>query len=415
MLPGRPPDIVKMRKVVITGVGVVSAIGNNAADFWASLAAGRSGIAPITKLDASTLRFQKAAEVRDFDPAQHFDEKNLLWLDPFSLYGIVAAREAIKDSGIVFDDKLRDRSGVIIGSCLGGKMTEDELYYKLYAEGKQRHQPIAIPRAMSNAVASHVSMEFGLTGATFTTSTACSSANHAIGQAYWMIRQGTLDAAVTGGSEAPICFGNLKAWETMRVVSPDTCRPFSKDRTGMILGEGGAMFVMETLDSAVARGAKIYAEIAGFGMSADAHHLTMPLADGAAKAMRLALEDGGLAPEQIGYVNAHGTATPANDPMESAAINKVLGSHAKNVGVSSTKSMHGHTLGAAGAIEAAATILAIDNDLLPPNANFNEPDPECDIDVIANEARPVSIEAALSNSFAFGGLNAVLAFRRHQN
>jgi len=404
-----------MKKVVITGIGVVSAIGNNAADFWRSLAAGRSGIGPITKVNVSTMRFQNAAEVKDFDPTQHFDEKNLLWLDPFSHYGIVAAREAIADSGIEFNDQLRDRSGVITGSCLGGKMTEDDLYYKLYAEGKQRHQPIAIPRAMSNAVASHVSMEFGLTGATFTTSTACSSANHAIGQAFWLIRQGTLDMAITGGSEAPICFGNLKAWETMRVVSPDTCRPFSKDRTGMILGEGGAMFVMESEESARARGAKIYAEIAGFGMSADAHHLTMPLSDGAAKAMRLALEDGGLEPEQVGYINAHGTATPANDPMESRAINKVFGAHAKNIAVSSTKSMHGHTLGAAGAIEAAATILGLHNNLLPPNANFNEPDPECDVDVIANEARPAEVEAAVSNSFAFGGLNAVLAFRRVRN
>ena len=404
-----------MRKVVITGIGVVSAIGNNAADFWASLVAGRSGIGPITKVDVSTMRFQNAAEIKNFDPVQHFDEKNLLWLDPFSHYGIVAAREAIADSGIEFNDELRDKSGVITGSCLGGKMTEDDLYYKLYAEGKQRHQPIAIPRAMSNAVASHVSMEFGLTGATFTTSTACSSANHAIGQAFWLIRQGTLDMAITGGSEAPICFGNLKAWETMRVVSPDTCRPFSKDRTGMILGEGGAMFVMETEESAHARGAQIYAEIAGFGMSADAHHLTMPLSDGAAKGMRLALEDANLEPQQVGYINAHGTATPANDPMESQAIRKVFGSHTDNIGVSSTKSMHGHTLGAAGAIEAAATVLALHNNLLPPNANFNEPDPECNVDVIANEARPAEVEAAVSNSFAFGGLNAVLAFRRVRN
>jgi nodulation protein E len=404
-----------MRRVVITGIGVVSAIGNNADEFWASLSAGRSGIGPITKLDASTLRFQNAAEVRGFDPNEHFDEKRILWLDPFSQYGIVAAREAIADSGIEFTDDLRDKGGVITGSCLGGKMTEDALFYKLYAEGKQHHQPIAIPRSMSNAVASHVSMEYGLTGATFTTSTACSSANHAIGQAFWMIRQGTLDAAVSGGSEAPICFGNLKAWEAMRVVSPDTCRPFSKDRSGMILGEGGAMFVMEPLDDAVARRAKIYAEIAGFGMSADAHHLTMPLVEGAAKAMRLALDDGDIAPEQVGYVNAHGTATPANDPMESAAIRSVFGKHTDRIAVSSTKSMHGHTLGAAGAIESAATILALHHQILPPTANFREPDPECDIDVIANEARPATVEAAISNSFAFGGLNAVLAFKQWQD
>jgi nodulation protein E len=401
-----------VNRVVITGIGVVSALGNNAGDFWRGLAEGRSGIDEITKTDVSTVRFTRAAEVKGFKPEEHFDDKALIWLDPFSHYGIVAAREAVRDSGIEFDASLRDRAGVITGSCLGGKMTEDELYFKLYAEGKQRHQPVAIPRAMANAVASHVSMEFGLTGATFTTSTACSSANHAIGQAFWLVRQGTLDAAITGGSEAPICFGNLKAWETMRVVSPDTCRPFSKDRTGMVLGEGGAMFVIENFEAAMARGAKVYAEIVGFGMSADAHHLTMPLADGAAKAMRGAIADGGLALEEVGYINAHGTGTQANDPMESAAIRKVFGDHADDIRVSSTKSMHGHTLGAAGAIEAAATVLGFKNGLLPPNANFTEADPECPVNVIANEAVAAEPAAALSNSFAFGGLNAVLAFRR---
>ena len=401
-----------MKRVVITGVGVISGLGNNAAEFWDALSAGRSGIGPITRSDVSSIRFKNAAEVRGFDPTQHFDDKALLWLDPFSHFGIVSAREAVADSGIEFTDELRGRSGVITGSCLGGKTTENDLYYSLYVEKKERFPPVAIPRAMANAVASHVSMEFGLTGATFTTSTACSSANHAIGQAFWLVRQGTLDVAITGGSEAPICLGNLKAWETMRVVSQDTCRPFSKDRSGMILGEGGAMFVIETLDAAQARGAKIYAEIVGFGMSADAHHLTMPLAGGAAKAMREALSDGGLRPEQVGYVNAHGTATQANDPMESEAIRTVFGDHTDNILVSSTKSMHGHTLGAAGAIEGAATVLGLHHGVLPPNANFNEPDPECNVNVIANEAIEAKPEAAISNSFAFGGLNAVLAFKR---
>ena len=401
-----------MKRVVITGVGVVSGLGNNAAEFWDALSAGRSGIGPITRADASSIRFKNAAEVRGFDPTEHFDDKALLWLDPFSHFGIVSAREAVADSGLEFTDALRDRSGVITGSCLGGKTTENDLYYSLYVEKKERFPPVAIPRAMANAVASHVSMEFGLTGATFTTSTACSSANHAIGQAFWLVRQGTLDIAITGGSEAPICLGNLKAWETMRVVSPDTCRPFSKDRGGMILGEGGAMFVLEPLDAAQARGAKIYAEIVGFGMSADAHHLTMPLAGGAAKAMREALLDGDLRPEQVGYVNAHGTATQANDPMESEAIRTVFGDHTDDIWVSSTKSMHGHTLGAAGAIEGAATVLGLHHGVLPPNANFNEPDPECNVKVIANEAIQAKPEAAISNSFAFGGLNAVLAFKR---
>lgn len=404
-----------MRKVVITGVGVVSGIGNNADEFWTSLSAGRSGISQIVKTDVTGLRFQNAAEVKNYDPATHFDEKTLLWLDPFAQFGIVAAREAISDSGIQFSSDLQDMTGVITGSCLGGKTTEDEQFRQLYGEKRQRHPPTIIPRAMANAVASHVSMEFGFSGPTFTTSTACSSANHAIGQAFWLVRQGTLDAAIAGGSEAPLCYGNLKAWEAMRVVSPDTCRPFSKDRSGMVLGEGAAMFVLETAESAVARGAKIYAEIAGFGMSADAHHLTMPLATGAAKAMRSALIDGDIAAKDIGYINAHGTATQANDSMETAAIRQVFGEWTPEIYVSSTKSMHGHTLGAAGAIEAAATVLGIKNRKLPPNVNFNEPDPECDLNIIANTAVDAEVEAALSNSFAFGGLNAVLAFRQFSN
>lgn len=400
-----------MRRVAITGIGVISGLGNNAQEFWEALKAARSGIDEITKVDMSNIRFKRGAEVRNFDPAAHFDDKDLMWLDPFCQFGIVSAREAIADSGIEFDEKLKDKTGVITGNCLGGKTTECEIYEKFYLRGIDRHPPTAIPRAMSNAVSSHVSMEFGLTGATFTTSTACSSANHAIGQAFWLVRQGTLDVAIAGGSEAPICYGNLRAWETMRVVSPDACRPFSKDRTGMILGEGGAMFVLEDLEMAQARGARIYAEIVGAGMSADAHHLTMPLSTGAAKAMRLAMEDGNLRPEQVGYINAHGTATQANDPMEAEAIRMVFGDHTDNVAVSSTKSLHGHTLGAAGAIEMAATVLGMHNSLLPPNANFNERDPECNLNIIANEARPAEIEAALSNSFAFGGLNAVLAFK----
>jgi nodulation protein E len=401
-----------VKKVVITGVGVVASMGNNAREFWDALSAGRSAIGPITKEDVSTLRFKNAAEIKGFDEKEHFDDKALLWLDPFSHYGIVSSREAISNSGIEFNDALRGRTGVITGNCLGGKTTEGEMYRRLYAEGQQRHPPTVIPSAMANAVSSHVSIEFGLTGATFTTSTACSSANHAIGQAFWLVRQGTLDVAIAGGSEAPLCYGNLKAWETMRVVSTDTCRPFSKDRSGMILGEGGAMFVMEELEMAQARGAKIYAEIVGFGMSADAHHLTMPLAGGAAKAMREALVDGNLQPQQVGYINAHGTATQANDSMESEAIRMVFGDHTDDIRVSSTKSMHGHTLGAAGAIEGAATVLGLHHGLLPPNANFNEADPECNVNVIANEALPGEPEAAISNSFAFGGLNAVLAFKR---
>jgi nodulation protein E len=399
-----------MRRVVVTGIGVLSSIGNTVTRFEESLRAGRSGIGPITQVDTSRLRFHNAAEIQGFEPAEHFSE--LTWLDRFAQLGIVAARDAIADSALRWNDELRARTGVITGSCLGGMGTEDDFYFNLYHENKSRLSPAAIPRIMSNAVASHVAMEQKFTGATFTTSTACSSANHAIGQAFWLIRQGTLDCALAGGSEAPIVPGHLKAWEGMRVVAPDTCRPFSKNRAGLILGEGAAMLVLETLEQARARGAKIYAELAGFGMSADAHHLTNPLPEGAARAISDALYDAGLSREQINYVNAHGTGTPVNDSTETHALRQVFASHADNVAVSSTKSMHGHTLGAAGALEAAATVLALRGDFIPPTANFLERDPACDLDVVPNEVRAAQIEAALSNSFAFGGLNAVLAFRR---
>jgi nodulation protein E len=399
-----------MRRVVVTGVGVLSSIGNTVAQFEESLRACRSGIGPITQVDTSRLRFHNAAEIRGFEPTEHFSE--VTWLDRFAQLGIVAARDAIVDSALRWNDELRARTGVITGSCLGGMGTEDAFYFDLYHENKSRLSPTAVPRIMSNAVASHVAMEQKFTGATFTTSTACSSANHAIGQAFWLIRQGALDCALAGGSEAPIVLGHLKAWEGMRVVAPDTCRPFSKNRAGLILGEGAAMLVLETLENARARAAKIYAELAGFGMSADAHHLTNPLAEGAARAMNDALDDAGLSREQINYVNAHGTGTAANDSTETRALRQVFGSHADKLAVSSTKSMHGHALGAAGALEAVATVLAMQGNFIPPTANFVERDPACDLDIVPNEARAAQIEAALSNSFAFGGLNAVLAFHR---
>ena len=258
---------------------------------------------------------------------------------------------------------------------MGGQSTEDIGFQEVYKLGHNRVHPLTIPKTMANAGASHISMEFGITGPSFTISTACSSAGHAIGQAFWMVRTGATDLAIAGGSEAPFSFGILKAWEAMRVVSPETCRPFSKDRRGMILGEGGAMLVLEPLEAARARGARIHAEIVGFGMSADACHITQPSAEGAARAMRAALRDAGLAPEQIGYINAHGTATPANDPTEVAAIRSVFGPHAERLAISSTKSMHGHALGAAAALECLAAALALRDGVLPPTANFNEPDP----------------------------------------
>jgi nodulation protein E len=265
---------------------------------------------------------------------------------------------------------------------------------------------------MGNAAASRISMEHGITGPVYNVSTACSSSNHAIGQAFWMVRSGASELAITGGAEAIFSLGFLKAWEAMRVVSPDTCRPFSKDRRGLILGEGAAMLVLEPLDAAVARGATIYGEITGFGMSSDAHHITQPSPEGAARAMRAALADARIGAGEVDYINAHGTGTAANDCTETAAIRCVFGQHAGNLAVSSTKSMHGHALGAAGAMEAVATVLALRHELLPPTANYTTPDPECDLDVIPNEPRKAAAEYALSNSFAFGGLNAVLVFHK---
>jgi nodulation protein E len=400
------------RRVAVTGIGVISAIGHNSGDFWRELQAGRPGICPLESVDRGLLRFPNGAEVRGFDPAQHFDEKEISLLDRFAQFGVVAARQAIAESGIEWTRELRETTAIVTGSCVGGQTTEDEGFVNLYRNNIPRVNPFTIPRTMENAAASRISLETGVVGPTYTISTACSSSNHAIGQAFWMVRSGAAAMAITGGSEAIFSLGFLKAWEAMRVVSPDTCRPFSKDRKGLILGEGAAMLVLEPLEAARARGAAILGEMVGFGMSSDAFHITQPSPDGAARAMRSALSDAGLEPGKIGYINAHGTATQANDAAETIAIRKVFGTHADRLAVSSTKSMHGHTLGAAGAMEAAATLLALRHSILPPTANFTEPDPACDLDVIPNTARPAAVEFALSNSFAFGGLNAVLAFRR---
>jgi len=400
------------RRVVVTGLGVISALGATSGEFWQALEAGRSGIAPIEAVDRALLRFSNGAEVRNYSPARHFDEKEIGLLDRFAQFGAIAAREAIAQAGIEWTQQLRESTAIVTGSCTGGQTTEDEGFVSLYRNNNPRVNPFTIPRTMENAAASRISLETGVVGPTYTISTACSSSNHAIGQAFWMVRSGVVDMAITGGSEAVFSLGFLKAWEAMRVISPDTCRPFSKDRRGLILGEGAAMLVLEPLETARARGATILGEISGFGMSSDAFHITQPSPDGAARAMRAALTDAGIRPAEIEYINAHGTATLANDATETTAIRKVFGPHADRIAVSSTKSMHGHTLGAAGAIEAAATVLALHHATLPPTANFTEPDPACDLDVIPNVARLASPEFALSNSFASGGLNAVLAFRR---
>ncbi len=401
------------RRVAITGLGIISPLGHNLADSWKSLSEGRPAIGPLQDVDAArvALKMQNAAQVRGFDATQHFESGKEAYVDRFAQFSVVAAREAIRDSGLQLTPELRENSAVICGSAVGGQSAIETGFEDLYVSGRGRVHPLTIPKTMANAGASQISMEFGITGPTYTVSTACSSANHAIGQAFRMVRDGVAELAMTGGSEAPFTLGLLKAWEAMRVIAPDTCRPFSKDRRGMILGEGGAIMILEPLEAAQARAAKIYAEICGFGMTSDAHHLTQPAVVGPSRAMQGALREAGLAPEQVGYINAHGTGTPGNDPVESRAIRAVFGAHADKLAISSTKSLHGHALGAAGALEAIATVLAMFHGILPPTANYNEPDPECDLDYIPNKPRKQKVEAALSNSFAFGGLNAVIAFR----
>src|ERR1035441_5845871 len=394
-----------MRRVAITGAGAISALGRNTTEFAESLREGRGGIGQIESTGVASLRFQNGAEVKHYSHQPYFDDRRADFMDRFAQFAVIAAREAVQDAGVEWTAELRETSAIITGSCVGGQSTEDVGFVELYQRGHNRVNPLTIPKTMANAGASHISMEFGII------STACSSAAHAIGQAFLMIATGTTDLAITGGSEAPFSLGILKAWEAMRVVSPDTCRPFSKDRRGMILGEGAAMFVLEPLEAAQARGARIHAELVGFGMSADACHITQPSVDGAARAMRAALRSARLAPEQIGYINAHGTATVANDLTETAAIRQVFGAHADRLAISSTKSMHGHALGAAAALECLATVIALRDGVLPPTANFNEPDPECNLDVIPNVARHQQVEYAMSNSFAFGGLNAVLVLK----
>jgi nodulation protein E len=400
-----------MQRVVITGIGVISALGLNQEEFWQALQAGQCGIGPIESAYANQLRFKNAAQVRGFVPENEFPSKELAFMDRFAQFAVLTAREAVTQAGIEWTPELRSSSAIVTGSCMGGRGAEEAGYWELFHNNRTRVHPLTIPLGMSNAGASHISMKFGIEGPTYTVSTACSSSAHAIGQAFWMVRSGIAPMAIAGGSEAPMFLGGLKAWEAMRVISKDTCRPFSADRSGMIVGEAGAMLILEPLETALARGAHPLAEIVGFGMSSDASHITQPSPEGAARAMRSALRDAGLAPEQIGYINAHGTATETNDRTETAGIRATFGAHADKLAISSTKSMHGHTLGAAGAVEAIATVLALKNGELPQTANFTTADPACDLDIIPNRSRHIQVEAALSNSFAFGGLNAVLAFK----
>ena len=401
------------RRVVVTGLGAVSALGTTAADFWSALSAGRSAIAPLGT-HAQGTRIQVGAMVPDFNPELYFSSEQLPLLDRFSQFAVLAGRSALADAGLTVADNVVKRAATIIGTGCGGKQTDEETYTRLYKEQKNRAHPLTIPKGMPSAAASMVSMHLGIAGPVFSITSACASGAHAAAQGRMMIQAGLVDMALVGGTDAPFTYGLLMAWDALRVVSNDTCRPFCKDRSGMVIGEGAGMLVLESEAHAKQRGARIYAELAGCGMSSDAGHITRPDVDGIARAIDSALKDAGIAAGGVDYVNAHGTGTAANDPAETAALHRVLGTHVHKLPVSSTKSMHGHALGASSALELIATVLAVHHNLLPPTANFTEPGEGCDLDYVPNQARSKQVDVAISNSFAFGGLNVVLVVKGTQ-
>ena len=401
-----------MKRVVITGAGTINALGHDVPETLEAMREGRCGIGPLEFRDVERLSIQIGGQVKGFEAEGHFNRQQMTLYDRFTQFTLMAAREAIAQSGLEFSDELSNRAGVVLGTAGGGVSTWDDNYRAVYEEGKNRVHPFVVPKLMMNAAASHVSMEYNLKGPSFTGSTACASSNHAMAQAFQMVRSGMSPAMITGGSESMLCFGGVKAWEGLRVMSRDACRPFSANRNGMVQGEGAGVFVFEDYDHARARGAEIMAEVAGFAMSSDASDIVMPSKQGAARAISGALRDAGIAADRVGYINAHGTGTAANDKTECAAVADVFGPHADRLMISSTKSMHGHLIGATGAVELLACIMALRDGVVAPTIGYEEFDPECALDVVPNEAREAQVEVALSNAFAFGGLNAVLALRR---
>lgn len=402
-----------MRRVVITGAGTINALAHDVVGTYKAFREGRCGIGPLDIRDVDRLSVKIGAQVSGFDETRYFDRQQLTLYDRFTQFAMIAARQAMQQSGLEIRDELADRAGVVLGTSGGGLRTQDENYRAVYEERKNRVHPFIVPKLMSNAAASHVSMEWNLRGPSFTVSTACASSNHAMGLAFQMIRSGLCDAMLAGGSESMLCFGGIKAWEGLRVMSHDACRPFSANRNGMVQGEGAGVFVFEELEAAKARGAEILAEIIGFAMTSDASDIVLPSREGAARAIAGAIRDAGIALTEVGYINAHGTGTAANDRTECAAVSEVFGAHAKNLTISSTKSMHGHLIGGTGAVELLACLMALRDGVIPPTIGFEAPDPACALDVVPNEAREAKVEVALSNAFAFGGLNAVIALRRY--
>ncbi len=401
-----------MRRVVITGAGTINPLGGDVPTTFEAMREGRCGIGPLDIRDVDRLSIQIGGQVRDYDEHAHFNRQQIALYDRFTQFTLLAARQAIEAAGLTFTGTLADRSGVILGTSGGGLNTQDENYRAVYEEGKNRVHPFIVPKLMNNAAVSQVSMEWNLRGASFTVATACASSNHAMGQAFNMIRCGMADVMITGGSESMLCFGGIKAWEGLRVMSKDACRPFSATRNGMVQGEGAGVFVFEDRDHAIKRGADILCEVAGFAMSSDASDIVMPSKQGAARAIAGAVADAKIPRDAVGYINAHGTGTAANDKTECAAVADVFGAHADQLMISSTKSMHGHLIGGTGAVELFACIMALRDGVIAPTIGYEEPDPECALDVVPNEAREANVDVALSNAFAFGGLNAVLALRR---
>jgi len=400
-----------VKRVVITGAGTVNPLGLNVPDTLAAMRNGMCGIGPLDFRDVDRLSIKIGGQVHGFDGESQYNRQKIALYDRFTQFTLAAAAEAIRQSGLEFKGELSAKSGVVLGTAGGGVSTWDDNYRAVYAEGKNRVHPFVVPRLMNNAAASHVSMEHHLKGPSFTVSTACASSNHAMAQAFSMIRSGMAPAMVTGGSESMMCFGGVKAWEGLRVMSRDACRPFSANRNGMVQGEGAGIFVFEEYDHARARGADILCEVSGFAMSSDASDIVMPSKAGAARAIKGALDDARINPEEVGYINAHGTGTAANDKTECAAVADVFGTHADRLMISSTKSMHGHLIGGTGAVELLACIMALRDGVIAPTIGYEEPDPDCALDVVPNVARDARVTVALSNAFAFGGMNAVLALR----
>ena len=401
-----------MHRVVITGAGTINPLGSDVPATFAAMKEGRCGIGPLDIQDVDRLSIQIGGQIKGYDESAHFNRQQIALYDRFTQFTLLAARQAIGQSGLSFTGDLADRSGVVLGTSGGGLNTQDENYRAVYEAGKNRVHPFIVPKLMNNAAASHVSMEWNLRGPTFTVATACASSNHAMGQAFNMVRSGMAQVMVTGGSEAMLCFGGIKAWEGLRVMSKDACRPFSATRNGMVQGEGAGVFVFEEYEHAKARGAEILCEVIGFAMTSDASDIVTPSKQGAARAIAGALKDGRIAKERVGYINAHGTGTAANDKTECAAVADVFGAHADRLMISSTKSMHGHLIGGTGAVELLACVMALREGVIAPTIGYEEPDPECALDVVPNEARDAKVDVVLSNAFAFGGLNAVIALAR---